>query len=139
MTTGTYHAALSSPPCRLPASLSRNRDALLLTPKPRSRGAPKPRRDCGRSSKRKGRVSPFVVETVVSGRTSRAADRVEQKALLAVCSYPAIDRRPQCQSAYLLAIEARGELDCRNTCRRSCGRSGTDNLRPFPPTVELPS
>jgi hypothetical protein len=40
------------------------------------------------------------------------ADRIEEEALLAVCSYPAIcsgDRRTK--ATYLLAVEARGELD----------------------------
>jgi hypothetical protein len=57
-------------------------------------------------------IATVVDRSNVSERTSRAADRVEQKALLAVCSYPAIeigDRRAKAR--YLLAIEARGELD----------------------------
>ena len=40
------------------------------------------------------------------------ADRVEQQALLAVCSYPAISRNDcRTKANYLLAVEAHGELD----------------------------
>ncbi|TIQ40903.1 MAG: hypothetical protein E5X49_21125 [Mesorhizobium sp.] len=40
------------------------------------------------------------------------ADKDEQEALMAVCSYPAISRNDRWAKArYLLAIEARGELD----------------------------
>ncbi len=48
----------------------------------------------------------------VSKHAYADADRVEQRALLAICSYPAInvgDR--QAKARYLQAIEARGELD----------------------------
>jgi hypothetical protein len=48
----------------------------------------------------------------VSGGAYDDADRVEQKALLSLCSYPAIstgDRRAKAR--YLMAIEERGELD----------------------------
>jgi hypothetical protein len=47
-------------------------------------------------------------------RDHAKANRAEERALLAVCSYPAIvlgDRR--LKARYLLAIEARGELDLR--------------------------
>ncbi|RWL98937.1 hypothetical protein [Mesorhizobium sp.] len=54
-----------------------------------------------------------VVHRAGSSRDNRArADGLEQEALLAVCSYPAIsvvDRRTKAR--YLLAVEARGELD----------------------------
>jgi hypothetical protein len=40
------------------------------------------------------------------------ADKVEQDALLAVCSYPATSRDDRrTKATYLLAVEARGELD----------------------------
>ncbi|MCZ8546313.1 hypothetical protein OOJ09_19160 [Mesorhizobium qingshengii] len=40
------------------------------------------------------------------------ADKVEQEALLAVCSFPAVNRdERRAKSKYLLAVEARGELD----------------------------
>ena len=46
------------------------------------------------------------------GRGHDKVDRVEQKALLAVCSYPAIEEADcRAKARYLLAIEARGELD----------------------------
>jgi hypothetical protein len=48
----------------------------------------------------------------VSKRAYDDADRVEQRALLAVCSYPAIDVGDrQAKAHYLQAIETRGELD----------------------------
>lgn len=54
-----------------------------------------------------------VVHRAGSNRDDRErADRNEQVALLGVCSYPAIsggDRKTKAQ--YLLAVEARGELD----------------------------
>ncbi|RUW84125.1 hypothetical protein [Mesorhizobium sp. M1E.F.Ca.ET.063.01.1.1] len=54
-----------------------------------------------------------VVHRAGSSREDRErADGIEQEALLAVCSYRAIgrdDRRAKAQ--YLLAVEARGELD----------------------------
>ncbi|RWJ96999.1 hypothetical protein [Mesorhizobium sp.] len=54
-----------------------------------------------------------VVHRAGSGRDDRErADKVEQEALLAVCSYTAIsrgDRRTKAE--YLLTVEARGELD----------------------------
>lgn len=40
------------------------------------------------------------------------ADQVEEQALLAICSYPAISRGDRRTKAdYLLTVEARGELD----------------------------
>lgn len=40
------------------------------------------------------------------------ADKVEREALLAVCSFPAVSREDRrTKSKYLLAVEARGELD----------------------------
>ncbi|MFD2058020.1 hypothetical protein ACFSQT_34550 [Mesorhizobium calcicola] len=42
----------------------------------------------------------------------KRADRIEQDALLAICSYPAISRGDRrAKAEYLLAVEARGELD----------------------------
>jgi dephospho-CoA kinase len=42
----------------------------------------------------------------------RVADRVEQEALLDICSYPAINRdERRAKADYLLTVEARGELD----------------------------
>lgn len=54
-----------------------------------------------------------VVHRAGSSRDDRErADAVEQEALLAVCSYPAINRGDRRAKAnYLLAVEARGELD----------------------------
>ncbi|RUW54575.1 hypothetical protein EOA32_05045 [Mesorhizobium sp. M1A.F.Ca.ET.072.01.1.1] len=54
-----------------------------------------------------------VVRRAGSSRDNRErADRVEQEALLAVCSYPAISRDDRrIKAKYLLAVEARGELD----------------------------
>ncbi|RWA80839.1 hypothetical protein [Mesorhizobium sp.] len=54
-----------------------------------------------------------VVHRAGSSRDDRErADKVEQEALLAVCSYPAISRDDrQTKTKYLLAVEARGELD----------------------------
>ncbi|MGX5805555.1 hypothetical protein ACWGS9_30675 [Bradyrhizobium sp. Arg314] len=47
-----------------------------------------------------------------SGDDSERADRVEQEALLAVCSCPAISRDDcRIKGKYLLAVEARSELD----------------------------
>lgn len=40
------------------------------------------------------------------------ADRIEEQALLAICSYPATSRRDRrAKAEYLLTVEARGELD----------------------------
>ncbi|TIW52167.1 MAG: hypothetical protein E5V54_31245 [Mesorhizobium sp.] len=54
-----------------------------------------------------------VVHRAGSSRDDRErADQVEQEALLAVCSYPAISRDDRrIKAKYLLAVEARGELD----------------------------
>ncbi|WP_245513519.1 MULTISPECIES: hypothetical protein [unclassified Mesorhizobium] len=54
-----------------------------------------------------------VVHRVGSNSVERErADGVEQEALLAVCSYPAISRDDcRIKAKYLLAVEARGELD----------------------------
>lgn len=54
-----------------------------------------------------------VVHRAGSSRDDRErADGVEQEALLAVCSYPAIGRDDRrAKAKYLLAVEARGELD----------------------------
>ena len=42
----------------------------------------------------------------------KIADRIEQEALLAICSYPAISRGDcRAKAEYLLTVEARGELD----------------------------
>jgi len=42
----------------------------------------------------------------------KTADRVEERALLAICSYPATSRGDRRTKAdYLLTVEARGELD----------------------------
>ncbi|QND66651.1 hypothetical protein HB777_23870 [Mesorhizobium loti] len=42
----------------------------------------------------------------------KTADRVEEQALLAICSYPATSRGDRRAKAdYLLTVEARGELD----------------------------
>jgi dephospho-CoA kinase len=42
----------------------------------------------------------------------KRADRIEEQALLAICSYPAISRGDRRAKAdYLLTVEARGELD----------------------------
>ncbi|RUX47024.1 hypothetical protein EOA33_19580 [Mesorhizobium sp. M4A.F.Ca.ET.050.02.1.1] len=42
----------------------------------------------------------------------RRADRIEEEALLAVCSYPAISRGDRrAKAEYLLSAQARGELD----------------------------
>ncbi|CAN7469090.1 hypothetical protein [Mesorhizobium sp. LjNodule214] len=42
----------------------------------------------------------------------KMADRVEQEALLDICSYPAISRDDRrAKAEYLLTVEARGELD----------------------------
>ncbi|TPK52900.1 MULTISPECIES: hypothetical protein [unclassified Mesorhizobium] len=54
-----------------------------------------------------------VVHRAGSRRDDRErVDEVEQEALLAVCSYPAISRDDRrAKAKYLLAVEARGELD----------------------------
>ncbi|RVC79876.1 hypothetical protein EN745_14650 [Mesorhizobium sp. M4A.F.Ca.ET.022.05.2.1] len=54
-----------------------------------------------------------VVHRAGSRRDDREwADGVEQQALLAVCSYPAVSRDDcRVKAEYLLAVEARGELD----------------------------
>ncbi|RWD31326.1 MAG: hypothetical protein EOS22_04705 [Mesorhizobium sp.] len=54
-----------------------------------------------------------VVHRAGSSRDDRErADKVEQEALLAICSYPAINRDDcRAKAEYLLAVEARGELD----------------------------
>ncbi len=54
-----------------------------------------------------------VVHRVGSSKHCRdQADKVEQKALLAVCSYSVLSRDDRRTKAnYLLAVEARGELD----------------------------
>jgi hypothetical protein len=47
-----------------------------------------------------------------SSRDCERADQIEQKALLAVCSYPAINQgNRRAKAEYLLTVEARGELD----------------------------
>ncbi|MER8442825.1 hypothetical protein NKH52_06430 [Mesorhizobium sp. M1066] len=47
-----------------------------------------------------------------SSHERKTADRIEQEALLAICSYPAISRGDrQAKADYLLTAEARGELD----------------------------
>lgn len=53
-----------------------------------------------------------IQERVGSNREHDRASRAEERALLAVCAYPAVsegDRRAKAR--YLLKIEARGELD----------------------------
>ncbi|TGQ51628.1 hypothetical protein EN836_23015 [Mesorhizobium sp. M1C.F.Ca.ET.193.01.1.1] len=54
-----------------------------------------------------------VVHRAASSRDDREqADRVEQETLLAVCSFPVISRTDRrTKTKYLLAVEARGELD----------------------------
>ncbi|RUV71551.1 MAG: hypothetical protein EOR30_20020 [Mesorhizobium sp.] len=54
-----------------------------------------------------------IIYSAGSSRYDRErADKDEQEALLAVCSYPAIGRGDRrAKSKYLLAVEARGELD----------------------------
>ncbi|MER8570643.1 hypothetical protein NKH19_00690 [Mesorhizobium sp. M1338] len=54
-----------------------------------------------------------VVHRAGSSRDDRErADGVEQEALLAVCSYPPVSRDDcRAKAKYLLAVEARGELD----------------------------
>ncbi|MDX8496904.1 hypothetical protein RFM99_00585 [Mesorhizobium sp. VK4C] len=54
-----------------------------------------------------------VVHQAGSSRDDRErADGVEQEALLAVCSFPVISRDDRrAKAKYLLAVEARGELD----------------------------
>jgi hypothetical protein len=57
-------------------------------------------------------------ETGNNGRACRKASQAEEKALLAVCSYPAVsvgDRRVKAK--YLLKVEARGELDLKEHMR----------------------
>ena len=47
-----------------------------------------------------------------SSHERKRADRIEQEALLAICSYPAVSRGDRRTKAdYLLIAEARGELD----------------------------
>ncbi|RWN98743.1 MAG: hypothetical protein EOS07_36520, partial [Mesorhizobium sp.] len=47
-----------------------------------------------------------------SSRDRKRADRIEEEALLAICSYPAISRADcRAKAEYLLTAEARGELD----------------------------
>ena len=47
-----------------------------------------------------------------SSHERKRADRIEQDALLAICSYPAISRGDRrAKAEYLLTAEARGELD----------------------------
>ncbi|MFC3323182.1 hypothetical protein [Mesorhizobium cantuariense] len=47
-----------------------------------------------------------------SSQERKRADRIEQDALLAICSYPAISRGDRrAKAEYLLTAEARGELD----------------------------
>ncbi|MER8788705.1 hypothetical protein NKJ09_17520 [Mesorhizobium sp. M0189] len=42
----------------------------------------------------------------------KTADRIEEQALLAICSYPATSRGDRrVKAEYLLTVEARGELD----------------------------
>ncbi|MEK1887544.1 MAG: hypothetical protein AAAB35_08215 [Phyllobacterium sp.] len=53
-----------------------------------------------------------IQEMAISNRDHASASRAEERALLAVCAYPAVceaDRR--IKARYLLKIEARGELD----------------------------
>lgn len=53
-----------------------------------------------------------IHETGNNGRDCTRASRAEEKALVAICSYPAVseaDRR--IKAKYLLKVEARGELD----------------------------
>ncbi|MEI9409336.1 hypothetical protein [Mesorhizobium salmacidum] len=54
-----------------------------------------------------------VFRRAANGREDRErADTAEQEALLAICSYPAIGRHERrAKAEYLLAVEARGELD----------------------------
>lgn len=54
-----------------------------------------------------------VVHRAGSSREDRErADGIEQDALLAICSYPAISRDDRrAKAKYLLAVEALGELD----------------------------
>src|SRR4051794_11178054 len=54
-----------------------------------------------------------VVHRAESSRHDRQrADRIEERALLAICSYPATSRGDRRAKAdYLLTVEARGELD----------------------------
>ena len=58
-----------------------------------------------------------------SRRDYEKADRIEQQALLAVCSYPALeesDRRAKAK--YLLMIEGAASSTCPSTYRPSCAR-----------------
>ncbi|CAN7636000.1 hypothetical protein [Mesorhizobium sp. LjNodule214] len=54
-----------------------------------------------------------VVHRAGSSRHDRKrADRIEEQALLAICSYPATSRSDRrAKAKYLLTVEARGELD----------------------------
>jgi hypothetical protein len=53
-----------------------------------------------------------IHETGSSGRDCTKASRAEEKALVAVCSYPAVSEADRLAKAtYLLEVEARGELD----------------------------
>ncbi|TPM50380.1 hypothetical protein FJ964_01240 [Mesorhizobium sp. B2-3-2] len=58
-----------------------------------------------------GRHEALAGGVPASSRRSRV-DKVEQEALLAVCSFPAVNRDDRRAKAnYLLDVEARGELD----------------------------
>ena len=57
-------------------------------------------------------LDTFVDQPGGSKRAYDDADRVEQRALLAICSYPAVEiGERRAKARYLAAIEARGELD----------------------------
>ncbi|SJM35574.1 hypothetical protein [Mesorhizobium delmotii] len=53
-----------------------------------------------------------VVHRAGSSHDRKRADRIEEQALLAICSFPAISRSDRrVKAEYLLTVEARGELD----------------------------
>lgn len=75
-----------------------------------------PRANCRRCSQPMrpliARSIELFIERAAAGTTAKTADPIEEEALLAICSYPAATRGDRRANAeYLLAAEARGELD----------------------------
>ena len=58
-----------------------------------------------------------------SSHERKRADRIEQDALLAICSYPAISRGDRrAKAEYLLTVSLGGNSRWKSTCRPSCTR-----------------
>lgn len=96
--------------------------AVFVWPAPATALAAEPRRDRVASDKLRALIEAHATAYAAFGNAIHekgggscdkdTASRLEERALLAVCAYPAVsDGDRMAKAGYLLEIEARGELD----------------------------